>query len=1574
MFPTLIAMSLTRFERNTRAFILFTLIIANSFIGYSQTADFKVQHVQDDVTRSGGTNTTFTSVSSLNNAIELANNNRKTHAGSNANSGTLEGDDLSGARQLTDASTLTYYRESASVDRDMRFNTSIWEYIGAASGDNEFIVRGRYAVALNGTTNSTTQVLTGITNANKCIPFITGILSDATANDADSGTAIAYIENSTTLRVQKGTDNKNVTVYITVVEFTGVNWTVLHGDSGDIGSDSGTLTLRDGADGTGTATNVSDWTDSAIFSHFRADNDNSDNEAIADLWPVIDPGSNNQTVDWTFHSNHDSSGLNRHFVHVLSNTGLNVTRYQDSSNASGESTIDITSAGLTDMNQALIVGSTTSSGNGNAYARGWRNYYLNSTTEAAHWSHRSNNTLSHEIQIVDLSGLTTTYPNAEINILGNGVTIPDGNTAISMTDDTDFGGLEAASGSVAHTFTIQNLGSLNLTLDGASPYVVLTGDTADFILTANPSTPISAGNSTTFTITYDPTTTGTHTATVSIDNNDSDEDPYTFNIEGIGENCVSNGSLDYDTSITYVSFNTISNADNEIPKDNASEDFTDISTTVYRNSTHNLTVNVNTDGNYTVYTNVWIDWNRNGSFDDPGEEYDMGSATNVVDGATSNSPLSITIPNTSVLGSTTMRVATKWADYPSSCETGFDGEVEDYSVNIIDYFVDFDGTDDLVDFGDNLDLVSSFSLEAWVLQEATVTTGTILSNGNIDGTLKTGYHLVLNNNIPNLTWYDNANVEALNITSPYALPNNKWHHIAVTYNGTTAKMYIDGIEVISDTPSSASYDTPQSFKIGAETTNYATTASYTNFFNGAIQEVCVWDTALSVDQIREKMNQQITQSGTDIKGVTTKSIISGGLLWSNLLGYYPLNSNNVVSASSNSINGTPINISTSQFATAPIPYETDNDTSWDTSTTWLNSSDVNIPNTTGIDSSTSIDWNIVELTNDITSGNRNISLLGLISTTGTLTIDGTSNITTGTGTGYSLTISHYLELDGVIDLVGESQLIQPEGSILDADSGGYLEKDQQGTANSFNYNFWSSSVAPASGSTSTTGTGIASTNTNFTISDVLMDGTDPDNPNLNGAIQFSAAFNAADSNTPPDPRILSSYWFYKFYGIHNDYTDWVSIDENTSLLPGEGYTMKGTSGAADIDTGFQNYVFKGLPNNGDITLQLDNSSNEVARLVGNPYASALDATEFILDNMGIADGGNNATGNIFNGAIYFWDHFGEENSHYSSGYIGGYATRNLLTGTVAISIDTGDSGTKIPGPYIPVNQGFFVVTELDGFENDNGDVITTVTGGDIIFKNSQRTFQEESIGNSVFMRSSNASTENNQTIDNITVPIIRLIYESPTGFNRQIAIGLNENTDNHFNFGYDAPMIDINSEDMYWLLNNTEFVIQSVQNFNPDQEFSLGLIVSEVGSLQIKIDDLEYIDENVDLFIRDNETNTFHNLRASNFEIQLPVGVYNSRFSLVFHNQVLSEDDELLLTKDIFIYMDNPKSEVHIKNNGIATINNITLHNILGQQIKAWNIVQKSSSIQLPVDLKTGVYIVTLDTDLGTLSKKIIIE
>jgi len=123
----------------------------------------------------------------------------------------------------------------------------------------------------------------------------------------------------------------------------------------------------------------------------------------------------------------------------------------------------------------------------------------------------------------------------EINISGNGTEIISGDVTPDVADDTDFGQADITSGTIVHTFTIQNTGPLDLNLTGASPYVTIGGtDPAEFSVTAVPSTPIASAGSTTFNITFNPTSLGVKVATISIANDDSDEDPYTFDVQGEG--------------------------------------------------------------------------------------------------------------------------------------------------------------------------------------------------------------------------------------------------------------------------------------------------------------------------------------------------------------------------------------------------------------------------------------------------------------------------------------------------------------------------------------------------------------------------------------------------------------------------------------------------------------------------------------------------------------------------------------------------------------------------------------------------------------------------------------------------------------------------------------------------------------------------------------------------------------------------------------------------------------------------------------------------------------------------------
>ena len=142
-------------------------------------------------------------------------------------------------------------------------------------------------------------------------------------------------------------------------------------------------------------------------------------------------------------------------------------------------------------------------------------------------------------------------PAPEINILGNATTIVDGDTTPTTADFTDFGSTTVAT-PITRSFTIQNLGTANLNLTAASPRIVISGaNAADFSVTVIPTTPITASNSTTFTIRFNPATAGVKNATLTIANNDSDENPYDFAIRGTGVapapemNILGNGAVSY---------------------------------------------------------------------------------------------------------------------------------------------------------------------------------------------------------------------------------------------------------------------------------------------------------------------------------------------------------------------------------------------------------------------------------------------------------------------------------------------------------------------------------------------------------------------------------------------------------------------------------------------------------------------------------------------------------------------------------------------------------------------------------------------------------------------------------------------------------------------------------------------------------------------------------------------------------------------------------------------------------------------------------------------------------------------
>ena len=139
--------------------------------------------------------------------------------------------------------------------------------------------------------------------------------------------------------------------------------------------------------------------------------------------------------------------------------------------------------------------------------------------------------------------------------------------------------------------------------------------------------------------------------------------------------CASTSSSTADEKISKVVLGTINNTSTSTA---GYENFTALSTNLVRGAAS--TIAITPQWTSTVYAEgfaVWIDYNKNGLFTDAGELVFSKAASTA---ATATG--SFTVPSTTTLGSTRMRVSMKYNAVPTSCETLPYGQVEDYTVNI----------------------------------------------------------------------------------------------------------------------------------------------------------------------------------------------------------------------------------------------------------------------------------------------------------------------------------------------------------------------------------------------------------------------------------------------------------------------------------------------------------------------------------------------------------------------------------------------------------------------------------------------------------------------------------------------------------------------------------------------------------------------------------------------------------------------------------------------------------------------------------------------------------------------------
>lgn len=143
--------------------------------------------------------------------------------------------------------------------------------------------------------------------------------------------------------------------------------------------------------------------------------------------------------------------------------------------------------------------------------------------------------LKHKTNLEARGWTVYTESNPIISLTGNSLPIRNGDTSPDRINLTEFDSVLVNSGTVVHEFVIKNIGSEILELFGGSSVIFMDGDgSSEFTVVSQPTKTINVGDSTKFSVSFSPSIVGSCEATITISHNDWINNPFKFNIKGVG--------------------------------------------------------------------------------------------------------------------------------------------------------------------------------------------------------------------------------------------------------------------------------------------------------------------------------------------------------------------------------------------------------------------------------------------------------------------------------------------------------------------------------------------------------------------------------------------------------------------------------------------------------------------------------------------------------------------------------------------------------------------------------------------------------------------------------------------------------------------------------------------------------------------------------------------------------------------------------------------------------------------------------------------------------------------------------
>ena len=171
----------------------------------------------------------------------------------------------------------------------------------------------------------------------------------------------------------------------------------------------------------------------------------------------------------------------------------------------------------------------------------------------------------------------------------------------------------------------------------------------------------------------------------------------------------------------------------------------------------------------------------------------------------------------------------------------FDSDVSPFPQQ---YGLSFDGVNDYVNVGDSSDLApSNITISAWIKVSGSVDTlNYIVSRA---GSAYGSYHLRYTSSNKFNAFIGHAGSTFTDATSSSTYTLTDWHHVAFTYDQTNLKLYVDGSEAASVAKTTAIDYTEGTRGNETHIGKSGGTLSYASPSEGLIDEVAIFNTALS---------------------------------------------------------------------------------------------------------------------------------------------------------------------------------------------------------------------------------------------------------------------------------------------------------------------------------------------------------------------------------------------------------------------------------------------------------------------------------------------------------------------------------------------------------------------------------------------------------------------------------------------------------------------------------------------------------------------------------------------------------